>query len=485
MFVIPYKTDATVEHGPWGTIGLILANFAVAVFLGFPEPVDESFWGPPAEQPFVNSLVLEFGAFRPLQWITNDFVHGGWIHLVFNMIFLWIFGLIVEGLIGWRRFLPIYLGIAVVVSGTVQILMLGAEAGWAAGSSDAIFGLMAIALLWAPRNHTKVAFWIITVAGIGEITVLTLCCFWIGLNLLGATIVGLEIGTATVHVLGALVGLGVGYAMLRWNKVDCGGWDFLSWRAGRAAWIASGGTVEGPARGPLVPRVISIEVVLKEGAPHDPGWQAWVPGLCGCATWAPTEDEVVARLPAKIEEHLAWMRSHGGVPPPLEGSARIVERVQGDEVLFAWDRAAASPTEIRETRQLLRWTRTDLLRVLDRLPDEALDWDPPGRTLPDWATWRTIRQIREHIARTEIGYYLPWIGYTRDALLDEGEALLHSSRSAALHFLERLESEPGRLRLVEERGEAWSVRKVLRRLVWHERIHTKSIERLGRAFRAR
>ena len=483
LIVVPYKTDAAVEHTPWGTIGLILANVAVVLLLGFPQPVYESFWGPPVEEPFVNSLVLEFGSFHPLTWITCSFVHLDWIHLVVNMIFLWIFGLIVEGLIGWRRFLPIYLGIAAVASGIVQILMLGAEGGGGAGSSDAIFGLMAIALLWAPRNHTNVFYWIFLIVGFGEITVLTLCYFWIGLNVLYAAVVGFAIGTATIHLLGLLIGSGVGYAMLRWNKVDCGGWDYLSLRAGRPARIVDGGAVQGPATpdAPLVPRVMSIDIVLKEGAPHDPGWQAWVPGLCGCATWAPTEVGVMERVPAKIDEHLAWLRGHGHVPPPFKGAVRIAERVEGDEVLFASDRAAASPAAIRETRQLLQWTRTDLMQVVERLPAGALDWDPPDRTLPDWATWRTIRQILEHIARTEIGYYLPWIGYSQEGLLDEGEELLHRSRAATLRFLERLESESDRLRFVERGGEAWSVRKVSRRLVWHERIHTKSIQRLGRA----
>jgi membrane associated rhomboid family serine protease len=486
LFVIPYKTDAAVEHRPWGTIGLILANFAVAIFLGFPQPVyklpDPVFamlWEPP-EEPFVNSLALEFGELHPHQWITNTFVHGDWFHLIVNMIFLWIFGLIVEGLVGWRRYLPVYLGIGVVASAIVQVIMLGAERNWAAGSSDAIFGLMTIALLWAPRNHTKVAFWIITIAGIGEITVLALCCFWIAVNVLYATIAGFELGTATIHLLGAALGLAAGYAMLRWNKVDCAGWDYLSLRAGRRARIVSGGTVSAIAPDP---RAMSVDLVLKEGAPHDPGWQAWVPGLCGCATWAPTEAAVWQLAPAKIQEHLAWLRSHGDVPPPFEGSVRIAERVHGDEVLFTWDRVAATPEETRETRRLLQWSREDLLEAVESLPADALDWDPPYRTLPDWATWKTIRQILEHVARTEVGYYLPWIGYAPTLDL-EGEELLPRSRGETLRFLEGLEQAPDRLRLAERGGEAWSVRKVLRRLVWHERVHTKSIRRLGRAFRA-
>ena len=73
---------------------------------------------------------------------------------------------------------------------------------------------------------------------------------------------------------------------------------------------------------------MSIAVVLKEGAPHDPGWQAWVPALCGCATWAPTEDEVLQRLPAKIDEHLAWERSHGDAST-LDGPKRRAPRRRG------------------------------------------------------------------------------------------------------------------------------------------------------------
>jgi HEAT repeat protein len=103
LIVVPYKTYGPVEHAPWGTVGLLLANVAVVVFLGFPEPVVESFWGGPVEEPFVNSLILEFGKFNPLTWITNSFVHFDWLHLILNMLGLWIFGVIVEGLIGWRR----------------------------------------------------------------------------------------------------------------------------------------------------------------------------------------------------------------------------------------------------------------------------------------------------------------------------------------------------------------------------------------------
>ncbi len=41
-------------------------------------------WGQP--------LCLQFGSFKPWQWVTNNFMHMGLGHLVGNMIFLWAFG---------------------------------------------------------------------------------------------------------------------------------------------------------------------------------------------------------------------------------------------------------------------------------------------------------------------------------------------------------------------------------------------------------
>ena len=46
---------------------------------------------------------------HPLQWLTNIFLHAGFFHLVGNMIFLWTFGFVVEGKLGWLPFTALYL----------------------------------------------------------------------------------------------------------------------------------------------------------------------------------------------------------------------------------------------------------------------------------------------------------------------------------------------------------------------------------------
>ena len=49
--------------------------------------------------------MLEIGnGVHPLQWFSNLFMHGGIMHLLGNMVFLWVFGIIVEGKLGWWAF---------------------------------------------------------------------------------------------------------------------------------------------------------------------------------------------------------------------------------------------------------------------------------------------------------------------------------------------------------------------------------------------
>jgi membrane associated rhomboid family serine protease len=57
-----------------------------------------------------NSYGLVPGSPRPYQFISHMFLHGGIIHFVFNMLFLWLFGKVVESIFGHGRFLLFYFG---------------------------------------------------------------------------------------------------------------------------------------------------------------------------------------------------------------------------------------------------------------------------------------------------------------------------------------------------------------------------------------
>src|SRR5258708_28636187 len=85
--------------------------------------------------------------------ITYQFLHGGWLHLVINMVTLAAFGAPVERLLGVRRFVLFYLS-AGVVAGFVQVLLFPDGTDPVIGASGAISGVSRAVLMLMPQFGT-------------------------------------------------------------------------------------------------------------------------------------------------------------------------------------------------------------------------------------------------------------------------------------------------------------------------------------------
>lgn len=224
MIIIPLNTDAPIYHFPWMTLVLIAANTVAFFLTGFgTEP---------------QGWVLQFGqGLHPVEWVTYNFLHFGWMHLIGNMIFLWGFGLIVEGKIGWWRFLLLYLAIGVLGGVSVQSLMLGRvdelSGTGAGGSSLAVYGLLAICMIWAPKNELDVFIFIGIRALTVEISNLTFGAWFIVEQLFYAWLSGFSMSSELLHLIGAFLGVGIGVLMLKFNSVDCENWDLFALWDGR------------------------------------------------------------------------------------------------------------------------------------------------------------------------------------------------------------------------------------------------------------
>jgi hypothetical protein len=128
------------------------------------------------------------------------------------------------------------------------------------------------------------------------------------------------------------------------------------------------------------------------------------------------------------------------------------------------------------------------------MPDAFLDWEPPYRQFADWADWRTVAAILRHMANAESHYYLAMIGHEpqrptvtsedhwKDYLPlvrgDTFERLIHLRSSAdrarvQTHFRRGRRAPDGKI-------EEWSVRKAFRRIVRHDLLHMRSIQRIQR-----
>jgi membrane associated rhomboid family serine protease len=225
---IPYATDAPIYHRPIATVALIAIN--IAVFVGL-AAIGSSYAEPTH---FARDLCLTYGfSCRPWQWVTSTFMHAGIVHLLGNMICLWSFGLVVEGKIGWSRFLPLYIGMGVAHCLLQQVLMLFADEGCSLGASGVIFALMAIAMIWAPQNNMSCFIMIFFRPFFFELSILTLVALMMGMQVVIQMFVGVTMTSQVLHLIGAAVGVPVAIVMLRQRWVDCEGWDLFTVYGGR------------------------------------------------------------------------------------------------------------------------------------------------------------------------------------------------------------------------------------------------------------
>jgi membrane associated rhomboid family serine protease len=85
-----------------------------------------------------------------LTLFTSQFLHGGWLHLIFNMLFLWVFGNNIEDRLGRIRYLPFYL-LCGAIAAVAQSAADGDSPVPLIGASGAISGVLGAYLVLYPR----------------------------------------------------------------------------------------------------------------------------------------------------------------------------------------------------------------------------------------------------------------------------------------------------------------------------------------------
>ena len=84
--------------------------------------------------------------------VTSMFLHGGWMHIIGNMWFLWIFGKNVEDALGHAKYLIFYL-LCGVAAGVTQLLFTAGSSAPMVGASGAIAGVMGAYLVKFPHSR--------------------------------------------------------------------------------------------------------------------------------------------------------------------------------------------------------------------------------------------------------------------------------------------------------------------------------------------
>lgn len=143
--------------------------------------------------------------------VTSMFLHGGWLHIIGNMWFLWVFGSHVEDLMGPVKFGIFYL-ICGILSAVVQLFMTFGSPVPTLGASGAIAGVMGAFLLLYPRARVVTLIFIIIFITTVELPAAIMLVYWFAIQLLsGLTSFGNINTTGGVawfaHVGGFLAGI--------------------------------------------------------------------------------------------------------------------------------------------------------------------------------------------------------------------------------------------------------------------------------------
>ncbi len=208
--MIPIKATEPSYTKPVITVILIVINLAIYLHeftLGMVDPF--------ALNRFIAHYALRPAYFHPITLLTSMFLHGGWMHVLGNMLFLWVFGNNVEDILGHWKYLAFYL-VCGMAAGMAQMLIDPASRVPMLGASGAIAGVMGAYLAKFPRSRVLMLTWFLLIFTF-ELPAWLMLIYWFGLQLFGgfgSLSSAAQGGTAFfAHVGGFIAGIGLIFAM--------------------------------------------------------------------------------------------------------------------------------------------------------------------------------------------------------------------------------------------------------------------------------
>jgi membrane associated rhomboid family serine protease len=188
--MFPVASGVPLRYPPIVTWALIAANFMVFLF--------EVSLSPSALNEFMYSFALvparyfDTGASDsslPLDdyvpFVSNMFLHGGWLHLIVNMWTLWLFGRVVEDQLGSGRYFVFYLACGVLASVTYALSNPNSTVP-ALGASGAIAGVLGCYMRFFPFSRIIVLVPILFIPLFFEVPAMLFAGLWFVFQALGA-----------------------------------------------------------------------------------------------------------------------------------------------------------------------------------------------------------------------------------------------------------------------------------------------------------
>ena len=196
--------------------------------------------------------------------------------------------------------------------------------------------------------------------------------------------------------------------------------------------------------------------------------------LPGAFTRGESLSVAITKMPAEIESYLAWK---GDPVPDLieiviteEKESELDIRDADSDAIFDREKTPLTREEYEVLKALALRSAKDFLALYESIPDKDAGLSPIRKTFYGQVP-HTAREMYGH-TKSVNAYYFGEIGIEAD---NEGDIL-----SCRRRGFEALEAHPDFLHMPAAEGsygEYWSLRKILRRFIWHDRIHARAMWR--------
>ncbi len=196
----------------------------------------------------------------------------------------------------------------------------------------------------------------------------------------------------------------------------------------------------------------------------------------GAFTRGASKEEAILKMPEEIRRFRLWE----GETPFDDYEIEIVQEKKSDlqikdadsDVLFSTEDSPLTAPEYECLKLLAMKSASDFHTLYSSFPDKHKSAFTCRKTFYGFVP-RTAEEMYQHTKNVN-EYYFSEIGVRSD-----NEGTIFSCRARGFEALEANEDYLSLETVTGSYGEQWSVRKVVRRFIWHDRIHAKAMYRMG------
>lgn len=210
---------------------------------------------------------------------------------------------------------------------------------------------------------------------------------------------------------------------------------------------------------------------------NDDGYLVYAGNYPGAYARGMTKEEALKKMPDEIRSYQLWscgdnIKDNVSIEIQEEKKSNLHIRDADSDVLFESEQPPLSEKEYLHLKSLVLKSARDFKVLYDSFPKKDVT-NKKSRTTFYGSVPMTANEILIH-TNGVTNYYIGEIGGRFNSHSD-----IFENRMAALECVETLPHFLENKCFKGSHGELWSLRKVMRRFIWHDRIHAKSMYRMG------